>query len=564
MGARSVTALWRGSWTTRARIASGLVLFAFALPHFLNIGLGLFSSDLMLRAQDIRVAVTRFPPVSLVLAVALLVHFGLALMKVAQKRSLRMPGRDWVQLILGLLIPWFLIVHVVHTHLAHILYGVDDNFTFLIRLIWGSSSSLTQCLLLLIVWVHACIGMHMWLSLTQWWKRWTPMLSAFAVLIPAFALTGYLVEGRRIAALTADPDDYRALAASVNWPDGAAFDRLSQISDRTLIAFLVLLAAAILWNIGRRVHAGRKSIRVTYVDGPEVQAQKGMTLLAMSQANNVPHTSLCGGRGRCSTCRVIVEAGAENLPPPEPAELRTLRAVGAPPNARLACQVRPTADVKVFRVFQPDGKRGRAHASQGEERRLAILFLDMRGFTARTSGQLPYDVVFLLNRFFDAVVPPIQRVGGTVDKYLGDGFLAVFETADAESSARAALDAVRRIGSALDGFNAALRMHGDPEIRIGVGLHLGLLVLGEIGAVGHAPRTLIGDTVNIASRLEAQTKEEGVELLISADVLTAAGIDTEALPLKSLELRGLDTPLMALAVPQCSNLDANLTILPVD
>ncbi|WP_240453824.1 adenylate/guanylate cyclase domain-containing protein [Chachezhania antarctica] len=555
-----MTALWRGSWATRARIASGLVLFAFALTHFLNIGLGLFSAELMAQMQDWRVAVTRFPPVTALLILAILVHAGLALMKVAQKRSLRMAAADWVQLVLGFLIPFFLIAHVVHTHVAHVLYDVDDSFAFLIRLVWGTTSGLQQCLLLLIVWTHACIGLHMWLRLTRWWARWTPVLSGVAVLIPAYALTGYLVEGRRIVAATSDPETFQSFAASVNWPDGAAFTRLAQISDRALIVFLCLLAAAMCWNILRRIIAGRSSIRVHYIDGPDVHAQKGMTLLAMSKVNNVPHTALCGGRGRCSTCRVIVETGGEDLPPPEPGELRTLRAVRAPPNARLACQIRPMSDLTVFRVFQPDGRRGRAHASQGEERRLAILFLDMRGFTARTSGQLPYDVVFLLNRFFDAVVPPIQRVGGTVDKYLGDGFLAVFETADAESSARAALEAIRQIGSALDGFNEALKVHGDPEIKIGVGVHLGLLVLGEIGAAGNAPRTLIGDTVNTASRLEAQTKVEEVELLISDDVLTAAGIDTSGLPLQDFDLRGLDTPLRALAVPQCSNLDANLAI----
>ena len=113
-----------------------------------------------------------------------------------------------------------------------------------------------------------------------------------------------------------------------------------------------------------------------------------------------PHTALCGGKGRCTTCRVIVEDGADQLPEPSDIEARSLAAVSAPEGARLACQIRPTEPITAFRMFRPDGARHRAHASQGQERQLAVLFLDMRGFTSRTTGQLPYDIVFLLNRFF--------------------------------------------------------------------------------------------------------------------------------------------------------------------
>ena len=176
----------------------------------------------------------------------------------------------------------------------------------------------------------------------------------------------------------------------------------------------------------------------------------------------------------------------------------------------------------------------------------------MRGFTARTAGQLPYDVVFLLNRFFDAVVPAVTASGGKIDKYLGDGFLALFETADTASSAQAGLDAAAGIGRALDAFNAGLQAEGAPPVGIGIGLHLGNVVLGEIGAAGHAPRTLIGDAVNAASRLEAQTKPMKVELLISAAVLEAAGLNRPD-DLVPLELRGVDGVIDALPVPKAAD-----------
>ena len=178
----------------------------------------------------------------------------------------------------------------------------------------------------------------------------------------------------------------------------------------------------------------------------------------------------------------------------------------------------------------------------------------MRGFTARTTGQLPYDVVFLLNRFFDAIVPSIQKAGGTVDKYLGDGLLAVFELPDPGASARAGLAAAHDIGTALTKFNASLEAEGAPEVRIGLSLHLGPVVLGEIGAAGAAPRTLIGDAVNTASRLEGQTKPMGVEGLISVPLLQAAGIDTSSLDLTELNLRGVAEPLFALPVARLADL----------
>lgn len=554
--------LWRGTWATRIRVASGLVLMLYALLHFINIGLGLFGPTAMDVFQDARQALTRSLVGELVLYAALLAHCGLSLWRIALRGTLRMPVWEAVQTLLGLLIPLALVDHIVFTRVAHEVYDVNDRYGYLVSLIWGTPDGRMQSLLLLIVWLHGCIGMHFWLSGKAWWRANLPALTGFATLVPAFALAGFLVEGRRVTAALQDDSLREAQYSQWNWPSLEVFTSLFAIAGILwwIVAASMLAAIAVL--VGRRIMLKRRSVRITYVDGPEISAAKGATLLEMSRANGVPHTSLCGGRGRCTTCRVIVEQGADLLHPPGPAELRSLRAVNAPPNARLACQIRPTDPLTVFRVFQADGKRGRAHASQGKEQELAVLFLDIRGFTSRTTGQLPYDVVFLLNRFFDAIVPAVTENGGTVDKYLGDGFLALFETRDAASSARAGLRAVQGIGAALDAFNAQMQDEGSEPIAIGIGLHLGDVVIGEIGATGNAPRTLIGDTVNTASRLESKTKELGVQLLISDAVLQAAGYDTQDGPLQALELRGLDAPLCALPLPRSLDLKAALAALP--
>ncbi len=546
---------------SRLRIASGLVLFVFAFFHFINIGLGLFHTDLLHGMQGGRKAVSRHGIGSMVIYGAFLLHMGLALISIAQRRTLRMPFSVALQVVLGLLIPLQLISHLVHTRYAHEIFGVNDEMGYIIILMWPSNAIWFQSLLLLLVWVHGCIGLHMWLKLTTWWRALVPYLIGVAVFVPAFAFAGLLTEGRRIWADFADPDLRQQYIEYYNWPSQEEFQALFSVTDYTRLVFWAALGLTGLIYLGRKLWRRRHSVRINYVNGPEVVSEKGMTLLEMSRANGIPHTALCGGKGRCTTCRVVVEDGADQLPPPTEIEARSLKAVNAPDGTRLACQMRPTDPVTVFRVFRPDGARDRAHASQGEERQLAVLFLDMRGFTARTTGQLPYDIVFLLNRFFDAIVPAINAQGGTVDKYMGDGLLAMFETTNAASSASAGLRAAAEIGRALQRFNERLATEESQPVRIGMGLHLGDLVLGEIGAAKDAPRTIIGDAVNVASRLEAETKALGVELLVSDKVLHAAGMQCDPRALRNFNLRGVSEPIPALPVEHAADLESHTSPL---
>lgn len=540
--------LWNGDWITRTRIISGLILFTYAFFHFINLGLGLISPAAMEVMQEARHLITRNPLGGLILVGSLLFHPGLALWRLARRRSLRMPLSEAFQTTLGLLIPLQLLRHITHTTIAHQNFAVNDDYPYIIVLMWNAPAVWWQSALLLAVWIHGCMGLHFWLRLTTWWSKALPYMIGIAVFIPSFALAGLLTEGRRIYDIFVEGSQRAALMASYNWPSRESFDTLRLIEDRMVQVFLALLVLTALTYGAQKMLRRRRSVRITYRHGPSVTAEKGMTLLEMSRANAIPHTALCGGKGRCTTCRVVIEDGGEALEPPVGAEARSLAAAKAPANMRLACQIRPETPLTVCRMFRPDGQPGRAHASQGEEHQLAILFLDMRGFTARTSGQLPYDVVFLLNRFFDAIVPCITRTGGSVDKYLGDGLLAVFEAHDAQHSAQAALDAASTIGQALESFNQTLLSEGDAPVQIGMGLHLGELVIGEIGAAGNAPRTIIGDTVNTASRLEGASKEQEVELMVSAAVLQAAGYKTAPLELPSFRLRGVATPLSAMPI----------------
>ena len=117
--------LWQGNWRTKARIVSGLILFCYVLFHFFNIGMGLFSLEAMEWAQDGLEAVTSNPLGQLALYGALLTHMGLALYRLARKRTLRMPASEAGQVLLGLLIPLLLMTHIVHTRVAENRFAVE-------------------------------------------------------------------------------------------------------------------------------------------------------------------------------------------------------------------------------------------------------------------------------------------------------------------------------------------------------------------------------------------------------------------------------------------------------
>jgi adenylate cyclase len=287
----------------------------------------------------------------------------------------------------------------------------------------------------------------------------------------------------------------------------------------------------------------RGIFQVTYPEGRRVRVTTGATLLEVSRGAGIPHASVCGGRGRCSTCRVRVGAGASQLPPPSEAEARVLARIGAAPNTRLACQTRPLADVEITPLLSatagPRQAMKEVRQQQGEEREVAVLFADLRGFTALAENRLPYDVVFVLNRYFAAMGTAVEESGGRVDKFIGDGVMALFGVdRDVETGCRDALAAARRMIEHLGELNKALENDLDRPLRIGIGIHSGPVILGEMGYGRATAMTAIGDSVNTASRLEALTKEFEAELVLSEPVATRAGLDFSTFPRHEIELRG--------------------------
>jgi adenylate cyclase len=542
------------------RLASGLILFTFVTAHLVNHAAGLISVAAMNLLQDWRLAVTQSLPGTVLLLAALLVHPALALIKLAQRTTLRMPAWEALQLLSGLLIPLLLIPHVAGaTYLGRII-GSDYSYTSMIHRIWPAAA--TQTLLVLVVWTHGCMGLHFWLRPRPGYGRHTPMLLAAAVALPLMALAGFLAAARELQPVWTNPDALAETSARLGWPNSAAVAAKDRISELAIRLFAASVATALI-IFAARGYARRAapSVRISFAGGPTVSGALGSTLLDISRRHDIPHVSVCGGRARCSTCRVRVDHGAEQQPPPGLVEALMLRQIKAPPNVRLACQLRPAANLSVTRLIRPQPVPLPARSiarmvadttAQGVEQEVSILFLDIRGFTELAENRLAFDVVFLLNQFFNAAGDAIYAQGGWIDKYMGDGLMAVFgrDSGPAEG-ARQALQAARAIDLALEALNNRLRIElaGGLQIgnglQIGIGIHAGPVIIGRIGHSDNAAVTVIGSTVNAASRLEALTKDRRCQLIVSAAVTRLAGLVpvSEYDAPVAVRVRGLSEPL---------------------
>ncbi len=268
--------------------------------------------------------------------------------------------------------------------------------------------------------------------------------------------------------------------------------------------------------------------RICYLpDDTIVDVEEGDLILDTSIQSGIPHTHVCGGAARCSTCRVLVVEGLENCGKRNGAEHAIAKRLRLDPSVRLACQTQILGDMTVRRLAldTEDVASIRAQAQgkaepefHGQEKHVAILFADLRGFTSLSEKLLPYDVIDLLNRYFRRVGMAIDRNGGAINNYMGDGLMALFGMNDpnwaAERAVRAGLDMIE----ALETLNPYVQALYRQKLEIGIGIHYGRVAFGEVGAIDNRRPTAIGDAVNLASRIESANKEVGSNLLVSESV----------------------------------------------
>lgn len=550
----------------RARIASGVVLFAFVTTHLVNHSLGLISLAAMEAGRWAFLALWRNPVGTTLLLGAVLVHIALAAWSIYLRRTVRMPAWEALQTGLGLTIPLLLVDHVVGTRIASGFYGFEDSYTSMILLFWVLKPELAvwQSILLLVAWVHGCMGIHYWLRMQPWYARIRMVLYTFAVLLPMLALLGFSQAGRFVATLAADPIWIRELHADARTPDVMASAALKHVGDSIRMALGVLIAITLGARALRQVVERGSSVRITYPGARVVSVPVGFSILEASRQERIPHASVCGGRGRCSTCRVRILSGAGPLPPPGPTEARVLARLTTAPDVRLACQLRPVHDLSIVPLIPPsvEAVESLSHPGlmAGREREVCVMFADLRGFTKIAEKRLPYDTVFLLNRYFEAVGGAIEAAGGIPNQFIGDGVMALFGVQTGpEDGARDALAAARAMHRAIADLSAELHEALPSPLRIGIGLHSGPAVVGHMGRGAATYLTAVGDTVNTASRLQDQTKVFSCELIISDRVAQNAGLDVSGFVREELTVRNRAEPVVAWIIKGVADLPLQTT-----
>lgn len=542
-----------GSWATRLRLVTGLVLMAYATTHLLNHTLGLISLDALAAGRRIFAGFWMLPPVLGLTILAFLVHAALGLARLWQRTTWRMPFWEALQLLLGLAIPMLGALHVMGTLIIDRCCDVETSYVFVLRGLWPDLAW-RQVVFLLAVWLHGCIGIHYWLRLKPGYRRIQRWLVLPAVLIPTLSLLGFVDGARAVVTRAAlEPDWLPQLARDERWPDAALAAWVYAVEDWIVLGFAALVIGILVIDLLRAALTYRRNrVRVAYDGGRTITLRRGTTLLDASRAAAIPHAAVCGGRGRCSTCRVRVTQGAEAQPPPSEAERRVLDRIGAERDVRLACQLRPVHDLAVTTLMQADtdtlGALRKMDPSQGSEREIAVMFADLRDFTRLSETRLPYDVVFILNRYFTVMGAAIEGEGGHVDKFVGDGIMALFglEKGPAEG-ARSALAAAAAMAEALVTLNAELAHELKVPLRMGIGIHAGPTIVGELGYRRAVSLTAIGDTVNTASRLEAMTKELAAQLVVSAHLVELAAVELPTARPAEVEVRGRRAGLPVLA-----------------
>ena len=551
-------------WARKLRLVSGLILFTFVTTHFINHALGNISLEAMEAGREVFLTIWRHGPGTIVLYGAIVVHVLMALAAIWQRRTLRMSWAEGFQVVLALFIPFLMPAHVLETRGGHEFFGVNDSYLFEILSVWVFAPQNGWLLAagVLVVWSHGCIGLHQWLRLRPWYGAAKPWLLTMALLLPSLALSGFAGVGKQIALLARDKVWLDQAMASFRLGDAMkeladfVYGTMDYVVIGTAIVAVLLLVGR--WVRGLWAQRGHR-ITISYPDGHEVSVEPGLSVLDASRLAGIAHASVCGGRGRCSTCRVRIASGQENLPPASGAELKVLARVGAPDSVRLACQLRPTADVTVMPLLPPNVSLqngvDRPNYLQGSEREIAVLFADLRAFTKFSESKLPYDVVFALNQYFRSMGQAVETAGGHLDKFIGDGVMALFGVeSDLETGCRQALAAGAAMAEALDHLNHQLRHDLDEPLRMGIGIHAGATIVGEMGYGAATSVTAIGDTVNTASRLEAMTKEFAVQAIVSDYVGACAGADLTAYETREVTVRGRAETMKVYLIPDARTL----------
>lgn len=530
---------------SRARLTSALVLLAFVLCHFISHIFLIVSVPLADSALATLMGFWWTAAGTWLLVAALAVHVANALWSIYTRRSLRMPAWEWAQLALGLSIPPLIMLHVVGTKIADVFFNTASSYYSVLTVYWVSAPGLQtlQFAAVLAISIHAAIGVHFWLRPKGWYADWQPLLGAMAVLIPALTVAGFISGGAQVVREAEDPDFLQTVATESR-VTSETIASVMAIAGYGLLAYAALVLLPFAARTTRTlIHRLNRPPQLRHAGGRSMAILPGATVLETLRAHGVPHAAVCGGRARCTTCRIRVIDGLVFLPEPAGLEAAALARISAGEGVRLACQIRPTTDIAIMPLLAAEA--GAADGllrggMEGSEHPVVVVFIDMRGSTALAEAKMPYDVLFILNLFFKEMTRALTRTGGHYANFTGDGLMALYglDDHDGRQAAVQALRGAHDMLACLDDLNAHLRHELSEPLRIGIGIHFGEAIVGAMGPPRSQIITAIGDTVNTAARLESLSKDYNAPLIVSKQVAAAAGLDLAGEPLHRTTVRG--------------------------
>jgi adenylate cyclase len=499
----------------------------------------------------------RSVPGTALLVTAFFVHYANALWSIYERRSLRLTRWQWAQLGFGLCIPLLLAQHVATTRLAEHYLGTDSSYNSILLLQWQISPWLAviQAVTVLTVWIHACIGIHFWLRTKLWYADWRVGFLAIALLLPTLALSGYLAAGNdALREAVRDPAFSNTVLGDASLTDEAlaAAKRIAGTLIFIHFALLALVFAA--RGVRRWIHESRRPPVLAHPSGQRLPIPPGASVLETLREHGIPHASVCGGRARCTTCRIQVSRGLESLAPPSELEARALARIAATPGMRLACQIRPTADVAITPLCAADASAADGYVPgglEGAERLITVMFVDLRGSTTLGEAKLPYDVLFILNRFFYEMKQSLELTNGHYSQFTGDGLMALYglHAADPATGPADALRGAREMLLRVERLNRELKDELPHPLAIGIGIHYSEAIVGAMGPPRSQIITAIGDTVNTTARLESLTKDYGCPLIISRRAAEVAQLDLAGQTLHDAPVKGRVQSVQFIALP---------------
>ena len=529
------------------RLASGLILFFYVATHLATHASGLHSVALAERLLRISVLLWHSLPGSILLYGACTVHVVLALHAIYQRRTLRMPPLDMLRIALGLAIPTLLIGHAAATRLAFEMYGHLPTYTRIIWNLWNSDNEGRQLALLAPGWLHGCLGVYYAFNRRTWFQRAWLLLFGLALLLPVLSAVGFFTMGKELAARSADLAWIHANAAPV---DAAHRLGLLRIRDSLFALYLGAIGAVFAARALRGwLEAQRGALVTISYPGRRVRVPRGWSVLDASRSNHIPHQSMCGGRARCSTCRVRVTAGGDNCPVPAADEATTLARIGAGADVRLACQLRPAGDIAVVPLLEASVSQAQAGAEGGAmESEIVILEAELIGWRELAPAMLLQDRLFVVQAFSEAAGAAIHHAGGVFNPLRGDSAAGVFAGGrPAAQSARRAVLAARAILMQAEALRKKIPQAAGAVLDIGIRIHAGVAATSAAGASGGAAANAIIATGPALDGMRCMTAFEACsdgKLWMSQQVAELAGINL-AEAVAAVTIAG-DPPLRAL------------------